>query len=164
MQADERFKRAAQSVAGSDTVPSKLALGIRYNKNCQPRIFPHAIQELWRASEIRDEDVPSLLYRIEGRLWAIEYPCSASATITRYMLRINGALVASVIMLFALFGPEGGRENPNVALAGAALVAFIVLAATAGWSLVLRLRRGKLNAECRNFLKDLSFHAGVEHN
>ena len=59
--------------AESNDVPKKFAVGIFAQAQNRYRVLPLALQELWRARQVRDEDLPWLLNRIEQPLRRNDY-------------------------------------------------------------------------------------------
>ncbi len=75
---------SAQAVPSeSNAVPGKFAMGVFARASGRYRVFPNALQDLWRAGRIQDEDIPWLLHRIEQPLRRSDYP---SGTLPLVML------------------------------------------------------------------------------
>ena len=59
---------------GGNDIPKNLAAGIFARAHNRYRVFPLALQDLWRAGQVRDQDLPGLLHRIEQSLYISDYP------------------------------------------------------------------------------------------
>ena len=62
----------------SNDIPKRYQVGIFAEAHNRYRVLPLAVQEMWRKREVRDEDLPWLLHRIEEPLKRSDYPLEES--------------------------------------------------------------------------------------
>ena len=93
---------AKQTVpAESNDVPKQLAVGIFSEAHNRYRVLPQVVQDLWRARQVRDEDLPWLLHRIEEPLRLNDYPPSR---LQRLMLQFSIILGVFLVYLVLRVG------------------------------------------------------------
>jgi hypothetical protein len=113
---------AAQVVPSeSNAVPGKFAMGIFARVSGRYRVFPNALQDLWRAGRVPDDDIPWLLHQIEQPLRRSDYP---SGTLPLVMLFLGIA--------FAVFALPGVWISPGFGMT-LVLLAVVCLGSHAFW-------------------------------
>ena len=155
-----RGKLAQQTIpATSNDVPPKLAVGIEARTvihtplDRKIRILPNALQDLWRAGRVWDEDLPWLLNRLEKQLRKRDFPTSTYTSIVRYMLLTMAAMAVVIFALMAMFGepseiPEKLRPVVDLVMCAAVVLPSI------GYRAFLRRRRGRLTEQCLAMLQE----------
>ncbi|MFN7924651.1 MAG: hypothetical protein U0Q16_31405 [Bryobacteraceae bacterium] len=93
--------------ANSNEVPGHLAIGIA-QPGGQYHILPMAVRDLWRTGQIRDQDLPVLLHRMEGRLKTSDYPPDKGSCVALAVGAFS-ALVFVLAGVVSLFAPAQER-------------------------------------------------------
>ena len=98
---------AKQTVpAESNDVPRKFAIGIFAKAHNRYRVLPLALQDLWRAGKVRDEDLPWLLNKIEQPLRRSDYPPNRVSLLTLLYAIIFGLFAAVGLGVYLFFAPS----------------------------------------------------------
>jgi len=105
--ASETFAKVTPSAkqkvpSESNDIPKKYQVGIFAEAHNRYRVLPLALQEMWRKREVRDEDLPWLLHRIEEPLRRSDYPPSPIQTLLLVYTILFGLFALGGFVAYAL--------------------------------------------------------------
>lgn len=101
---------AQQSVpADSNDIPKKFAIGIFSKEHNRYRVLPLALQDMWRAGQVRDQDLPWLLHQVEQPLRISDYPPGRLPMVAKMY-----TILCAVLTLLAFFGYASSRAHSDV--------------------------------------------------
>jgi hypothetical protein len=92
----------------SNDVPPKFAVGIYAPAHNRYRILPNALQDLWRAGMVRDQDLARLLYEKEMGLRRSDYPNAWPPSLIALCAILFGIFAVIALGLWSL-GPRTSR-------------------------------------------------------
>jgi len=99
--------RAKQAVPSeSNDIPKKFSVGIFAEAHNRYRVLPLALQEMWRKREVRDEDLPWLLYRVEQPLRRNDYPPTPLQTLMLVYTILFGVFAALAFAAYVALVPH----------------------------------------------------------
>lgn len=101
---------APQTVAAHSTaIPKKFVIGIFNGAHNRYRILPLALQDLWRAGQVRDQDLPGFLYQIEQPLRRTDYPGGMMRKMLLTYAILFGVIAAGLLTLNMASPHEAGN-------------------------------------------------------